>query len=746
MTKYKILLVEDNPVDSNVFTQMLGLTGLQLADVTVCDSLLKGLGVLQTSTPDVLFLDLSLPDSTGISTFHQVRNTCKTVPVVIITGNEDEKLAHDALRDGAQDYIRKTELSPEVIQRSIVYSIQRKKIETELLKSRANHEALIENTKDGIWSVDREMRFMTFNSRFRDSLKLLSGNDPTTGAGMIELLPERYREWFRNMFIRALGGEQFRVETILEFSGTEHHLELSINPVKIEDGVITGVSFFATNIDHRKMAEKKIRQSEEAYKLLLETINDGVMFIDNENKIRFANRKFTETTGFNEDELKGRDFSRLLVNDDPLHGRNIVGEVLHREEPVEIHLNSKSGNTVWFRLRATPLMDENGQIGGALLTQTEITAQKKAEQTIRKQEQDYKSLLETMNEGLIYLDREGALKFANQRFLAMTGLELNTQLNKKLPHQILPETILAVMNDETRENNDGPDKAHQYELQIVTVAKEQKWCMINCSVIRDDSGRFNGMLVTYSDITDRKTTEEKLQVAERELNTFIYKSSHDLKGPLSSILGLISLLEKEQENGNTPCVKMIRQSATKADRLLNEMLNVVRIKREKIHPEVIDFRGYMSEIVQSLRTSDAFYDVRRDIRIENKKDLRTDKKLLQLVLHNLMDNAIKYRDTNKKDPFVIVAITDYMHGIRIEVEDNGCGFKESTKGNIFHMFNRGSYNADGNGLGLYVVKNAVDRLGGYIELSCEEGKNTRFSIFLPDLFATEQLPEQQTRS
>ncbi|HET7899379.1 MAG TPA: ATP-binding protein [Flavisolibacter sp.] len=103
---------------------------------------------------------------------------------------------------------------------------------------------------------------------------------------------------------------------------------------------------------------------------------------------------------------------------------------------------------------------------------------------------------------------------------------------------------------------------------------------------------------------------------------------------------------------------------------------------------------------------------------------------------------MKYRDTSKKDSFVMVVVSDYMHGVKIEVEDNGCGFKDSTKSNIFHMFNRGSYNAEGNGLGLYVVKNAVDRLGGYIELSCGENQNTKFSIFLPDLFATEHLNPQ----
>jgi len=740
--KYKLLLIEDSAVDANVFRLMVEHSGLQVSELQVAESLEAGIKALHNFSPDVLFLDLTLTDSIGIATFHNIKNVLNTIPVVIITGNEDEKVALDSLRDGAQDYILKSELSPGIIARSAVYSIQRKKIETELLRSKANQDALIENTKDGIWSVDRDMVFMTFNTRFRDSMKLLSGTTPNLNERMTESLPARYHAWFKEVIDRALNGEQFRTETVLQFSDTEHHLELSVNPIKIEGGLIAGVSFFARNINQRKLAEKRIRQSEDSYKLLLETINEGVMFIDNENKIRFANRKLIETTGFDESELIGLDFSKLLIADDPYHGRNIVGELLSHEEPVEVHLKSKSGQTVWFRLKASPLMDDNGHVAGSLLTHTEITAQKEAEQTIRKQEQDYKNLLETMNEGLIYLDTTGLLKFANQRFLEMSGLIFNEQINKRIPHCVLPEPMLDLMIEEAGENKKAADHSYQYEIQITSTNGDKKWCMINCSLIRDELKRFNGLLVTYFDITDRKTTEDKLQLAERELNTFIYKSSHDLKGPLSSILGLINLLEKEQESVNNPCVKMIRQSAEKADRMLNEMLNVVRIKREKIYPESIDFKSGISEIVQSLRTGDAFYDVRRDIRIETKKELRTDKKLLHLVLHNLMDNAIKYRDTAKKECFVSLHIFDYMHGVKIEVEDNGCGFKDSTKGNIFNMFNRGSYNAEGNGLGLYVVKNAVDRLGGYIELSCTEGENTRFTIFLPDLFATEQWTEK----
>ncbi|MBL0341412.1 MAG: PAS domain S-box protein [Bacteroidetes bacterium] len=736
--QYKLLLIEDNSVDTSVFQQMLKHSGVQVSEFRLAESLEEGIKICETSAPDIIFLDLTLPDSSGIDTFHQIKSKIPSVPVVILTGNEDERMALEALRDGAQDYLLKSEISPTLISRSILYALERKRIESELIRSKANNEALIENTKDSIWAVDTKLNFISINTRFSESMELLSGRKPRIGENMLDSLPVSYREWFRGIHERAQKGEQFRVENQLQFTDRKHDIELSVNPIRSTDSEIVGVSFFVRNIDARKLAEQRIRKSEDAYRLLLERIDEGVMFIDNDNQVRFANRKFIETTGFDEQELIGCNFSNLLSEKDPYFGRNIVGELLKDEDPIEVHFKTKSGSIVWFKVKGTPLLDEDGQIGGSLLTHTEITAQKQAEQTIRKQEQEYKNLLETMNEGLIYLEKSGELKFANQRFQDLTGFTIQDIINKRLPSQILPETFFDLIIEDSTTIKSVPEQAYQYEIQITTRKGEHRWCLINCSVIRNEDEIFSGLLVTYSDITDRKSTEEKLQLAERELNTFIYKSSHDLKGPLSSILGLINLLETDEEiSKGSPCVQMIRQSAEKLDRMLNEMLNVVRIKREKIYPEIIDFTKEIDEIMHALSSSEGFEFLDKQIKIENQKDLRTDRKLLSAVLQNLFDNAIRYQK-QLTDSFLSIYVHDYMHGVKIEVEDNGCGFDEKTRGNIFTMFNKGNTSAKGNGLGLYVVKNAIDRLGGYIELSSGDGKNTKFTIFLPDLYSTEQ--------
>jgi PAS domain S-box-containing protein len=734
--KSKILLVEDNPLDINFFKQVVEHAGFDMNGFQIAETLEGGLAILANSSPDIIFLDLTLSDSEGISTFHEMKKNARQIPIVILTGNEDEKMALDALRFGAQDYLLKKNISPLLISRSTLYAIERKRIEMELLKSKASNEALIENTNDGIWSVDRNMIITIKNSRITEVMEELCGKRPEVGNPVLDFLPQQFHKWYISLFERAMNGERFCEETNLHFNNQDRYLELSVNPIRSTEQTIVGVSFFARNINNRKNAEIKIKKSEEAYRLLLETINEGVMFIDNDNIIRFANRKFIETTGFLDNEITGNNFGNLLAENDSLQRKNIVAEILANEDPKEILIKSKNGQSVWFSVKGTPLMDENGQVGGTLLTHTEITDRKNAEQTIRKKEQDYSNLLETMNEGLVYLDKESAVKFANKKFEELTGFKVENLLGKKVPSQVMPETLLGLLSDEHSLPQTGNSNNYRYEIQITKNSAEQMWCMVSCSIIKDETGAFNGLLISYSDISDRKQTEDKLEVAQRELNTFIYRSSHDLKGPLSSILGLINILEKDDETStHSPCIKMIRQSAEKLDRMLNEMLNVVRIKKEKIFPETIDFRSELSSIVQSLRSNDAFYSVKRNFDIENRKELHTDKKLLNLVLHNLIDNAIKYHSP-EKDSFVTVRVIDYMHGVKIFVEDNGCGFKDSTSENIFNMFNKGNYKSEGNGLGLYVVKNAIDRLGGYIELSCEAGQNTLFTIFLPDLFST----------
>jgi len=506
--RYKLLLIEDNSLDINLFDQMLCQTGLKTTSLQVARSLQTGLEMASVGRPDIIFLDLNLQDSTGLETFRSLSAVAGNIPVVVLTGIEDEKTALEALREGAQDYLIKKNLTPDLIARSLTYSIERKKTETELLITKLRQEALIENTKDGIWAVDMELHLLSLNTAFCDVIQSLCGKRPVVGDQITDFIPVEYLDFYLATFHRAASGERFRTETkIIIPPGEHHYLELSVNPIFNNHNEVSGVSFFARNINQRKMAELRIKSTEEAYKLLLETINDGVMFIDNENMIRFANRKFTEITGYADDEINGMDFHSLLAEDEPLRKINVVQNILTNEDAREIRLMNKNGSTVWFSVKGTPLMDDAGNVGGALLTHTEITQRKKAEQAIREKEQDYSNLLETMNEGLVYLDKNGVLQFANKKFETLTGFPIHDLLGKQLPSQVMPETLFAMLSEEFSHHD--PAGSFQYEIQVTNKTGDRLWCMISCSVIKNEGGEFFGILITYTNINDRKKKQRR---------------------------------------------------------------------------------------------------------------------------------------------------------------------------------------------------------------------------------------------
>ena len=177
---------------------------------------------------------------------------------------------------------------------------------------------------------------------------------------------------------------------------------------------------------------------------------------------------------------------------------------------------------------------------------------------------------------------------------------------------------------------------------------------------------------------------------------------------------------------------MVKSSAEHLELMLDELLNVVRIRREKIYPEEIDFKISLEQVFHSLKKSRDYDNVAKEITIKSKNIFHTDKLLLNKILRNLIDNAIKFSNSNP-GRIVNIKVIDFLKGVKIIIEDNGKGIDEQTRNNMFFMFYKGDNTTKGNGLGLYVVRNAVDRLSGFIDFKTEEQKFTRFEIYLPDL-------------
>ncbi|MEP7263674.1 MAG: HAMP domain-containing sensor histidine kinase [Bacteroidota bacterium] len=229
---------------------------------------------------------------------------------------------------------------------------------------------------------------------------------------------------------------------------------------------------------------------------------------------------------------------------------------------------------------------------------------------------------------------------------------------------------------------------------------------------------------------------EELCKANMELDKFVYGVSHDLRAPLKSISGIVTITEEETTD---PAIKeymeMIKGSITRLDDFIVDILNYSRNARAEIRESDVDFEGMLKDIKENLKyMGDDHRMVNIYLNINSKKPFRSDKSRISVVLNNLISNAIRYQNPSVTDAYVEVnVITDETEAV-ITIKDNGIGINKEQHAKIFEMFYRVTENSVGSGLGLYLVKETIDKLNGLIQIDSEPGVGTSFKLNIPNLF------------
>ncbi|RYD83539.1 MAG: PAS domain S-box protein [Sphingobacteriales bacterium] len=297
---------------------------------------------------------------------------------------------------------------------------------------------------------------------------------------------------------------------------------------------------------------------------------------------------------------------------------------------------------------------------------------------------------------------------------------------------------------------------HVYELETSTHGKAnwpkfweelkiRKSALVESSVRRKDGTIFpleintsyfqyegKEIKVSYArDITERKQNEQKIKTANNDLSTFIYRCTHDLKAPLSSILGLVNLAETEVTDPNAlEYLVMIKECTAKLNNILLMLIQTMSVRDNKVAATAINFHNSVSEILDSLKFIPDFSTIRIGLHIDA-AEFYSDKSLLTCILQNIIENAIKYRNLAKEEPWVKINIQQDKELVYINISDNGVGIETALQDRIFDLFYRGTSEYKGSGLGLYIVKSAVEKLGGIIGVESAPGQGTLFKIELP---------------
>jgi two-component system sensor histidine kinase/response regulator len=229
-----------------------------------------------------------------------------------------------------------------------------------------------------------------------------------------------------------------------------------------------------------------------------------------------------------------------------------------------------------------------------------------------------------------------------------------------------------------------------------------------------------------------KERNAELQKTNNELEKFVYSASHDLRAPLMSIKGIINFAKTQPQQDPAEYLTMIDKSIDRLDVFVGNIINYYQNVKYEIRPSMLDFDKIIRETWASFDYFQGKQEIRLKYNIDQKETFYTDEFRFQVILNNLLLNAIKYQNKSRTDQFVSIDLKVAHKNAVLCIEDSGIGIEQEHLGKIFNMFYRATQEKPGSGLGLYIAKEAVEKIGGEIEVSSVIGKGTCFKIVIPN--------------
>ena len=229
---------------------------------------------------------------------------------------------------------------------------------------------------------------------------------------------------------------------------------------------------------------------------------------------------------------------------------------------------------------------------------------------------------------------------------------------------------------------------------------------------------------------------EALLKTNQELENFVYRVSHDLRAPISSTLGLMHLIKHETDLDQIrQYIDLAEQSLRKQDFFIRDILDYSKNARLVMQPKPVDFRELYQEALAALHHAPESRRVQAQVQVQVGEDVRfhTDPQRLLIVLHNLISNALRYMNPRQENPYVHLVAEVSAQAAVLRISDNGIGIHPEHLDKVFGMFYRATDHKPGSGLGLYIVKETIEKLGGTIRLASQPNIGTEFTITLPNL-------------
>lgn len=576
----------------------------------------------------------------------------------------------------------------------------------------------------------------------------------------LDIKPEFDETSFRTMTDPLLHGEEkVRVfETMhLRADGTLYPVEVHLQRFAQPGRPV----FLAIMLDitRRRHAELALRESEERFRTMANTIPQLAWIAEADGSRFWYNQRWYDYTGATPEEMEGFGWQRV-------HDPEILPKVIERwasavatEQAfdMEFPLRGADGRSRIFLTRAEPLRNAEGRVTQWFGTNTDVNEQRLGEKARRETEKQLQVVMENMSEGIVIADLKGQLLHWNSAALKMHDISSAEEVHTR-GHNLAKIYEISTIDRVPLPPEQWPltrilkgEHLDDLELRIKRIDRDWERIFSYSGVASHYADGKELAFLTMKDITERKNYEEALRdantnlefkvgertaqllIKSKELESFCYSVSHDLRAPLRGIDGYSRLLlegyhEQLDEEGRS-FLKNVRAATQHMTDLIEDLLAYSKLERRTVSTSAIKLSSFVSSLLDqwhsgcknarfTVETADFYVNV--------------DPEGLAIALRNLIDNALKFSQY-AAEPTIEIRAKARGHHCVLSVRDNGIGFDMRFYDKIFEIFQR-LHRADqypGTGIGLAMVHKAMERIGGRVWAESQLGAGAVFYLELP---------------
>lgn len=633
---------------------------------------------------------------------------------------------------------------------SFVYNRNQKKIymelyqkEKELWQSQEKFKVTLDSLGDGVITADSDGKIQYMNKmaetltgwNIREArgvplMDVYSVKNEETGE-KDDLIIEKV---IRHGLVKALANHTILVSK----TGLEIPVVDTGAPIYDNNGSIAGIVLAFQDETEKRTQRRILENSEKRFRSSLDNLLEGCQILDRELRYVYLNDAAARHGHTSKEKLLNKKMTEVYPGVEGTHLYEIIRKCLENSvsHKMENEFTYPDGSKGWFNLSFDPIPE------GIFILSIDVTEQKLSEKALHESKENYRDLVENINDILFSMNMDGIIEFVSPVITKILGYQPE-EIAGKHYEEVFKETSNETLKFHLGKFKEG--KTEPIEMQMKTKDGKMIWCRISrAPVFKND--KLVGIRGVISDITEKVKALEEMTLAKEkaeELNiiktNFFANISHELRTPFVGIMGYSELLIETAKDPDTrEMVEGILRTAKRMRDTITKILNLSRLEFNKMElvwkeielTEILDLVYYQFKSEAEINNLVLIKKVEFDTLIIN-----SDETLLKEILTNLLSNAIIYTNEGKVELSAEIEEAKNSRSVLIKVKDTGIGIENESQEIVWEMFRQASEgtsrNYQGLGLGLAIVKKYCELLGGSVEMKSEKSKGSEFTVKLP---------------